>query len=164
MWELDYKESWVPRIDAFEPWCWRRLLGVPWTARGLNYSIVKEFSPEYSWEDWYRGQNSNTLVTWWELSRKDPDVGKVWRQEETGMTEDEMIGGHHWLDGLESEKAVGVGVGQKSLVCYRPWGQKESDMTELLNWSEVIHPCIPLCIHTIIHGLIECLLKSRLTK
>ena len=50
MWELDYKESWVPKIDAFELWCWRRLLRVPWTARRSNQSILKEISPKYSLE------------------------------------------------------------------------------------------------------------------
>ena len=50
MWELDYKESWALRIDAFELWCWRRLLKVPWTARRSNQSIRKEISPEYSLE------------------------------------------------------------------------------------------------------------------
>ena len=48
MWELDYKESWAPKIDAFELWCWRRLLRVPWTARRSNQSILKEISHEYS--------------------------------------------------------------------------------------------------------------------
>jgi len=50
MWELDHKESWVQRIGAFELWCWRRLLRVPWTARRSNQSILKEISPEYSLE------------------------------------------------------------------------------------------------------------------
>ena len=50
MWELDYKESWALKIDALEPWCWRRLLRVPWTARRSNQSILKEISPEYSLE------------------------------------------------------------------------------------------------------------------
>ena len=50
MWELDHKESWVPRIDAFELWCWRRLLRVPWTASRPKQSILKEISPEYSLE------------------------------------------------------------------------------------------------------------------
>ena len=50
MWELDHEESWVPKIDAFELWHWRRLLRVPWTARGSNQSILKEISPEYSLE------------------------------------------------------------------------------------------------------------------
>ena len=50
MWQFDYKESWVHRIDAFELWCWRRLLRVPWTAGRSNQSILKEISPEYSLE------------------------------------------------------------------------------------------------------------------
>ena len=52
------------RIDAFELWCWRRLLRVPWTARRSNQSILKEISPEYSWKDWCWSWNSNTLDTW----------------------------------------------------------------------------------------------------
>ena len=50
MWELDYKESWMPKNDAFELWCCKRLLRVPWTARRSNQSILKEISPEYSLE------------------------------------------------------------------------------------------------------------------
>ena len=67
------------------------------------------------------------------LIRKDPDAGEDWRQEEKGMTEDEMIGCHHWLNGYEFEQALGDGKGQGSLVCCSPWGHKESDMTERLN-------------------------------
>ena len=66
MWELDHKEGWVRRIDAFEPWCWRRLLRVPWTAKRFNQSILKEISPEYSLKDWCWSWNSNTLTTWCE--------------------------------------------------------------------------------------------------
>ena len=65
------------------------------------------------------------------------DAGKDWRQEETGMTEDEMVGWHYWLDGHEFEQAPGVGDGQRSLACFSPWGHKESDMTEWLNWIEL---------------------------
>ena len=66
MWELEYKESWAPKNDAFELWCWRRLLRVPWTARRSNQSILKEISPEYSLEGWCWSWNSNTLATWCE--------------------------------------------------------------------------------------------------
>jgi len=65
-------ESWTikkaerGRIDAFELWCWRRLLRVPWTARRSNQSILKETSPGYSWKDWCWSWNSNTLATWCE--------------------------------------------------------------------------------------------------
>ena len=68
------------------------------------------------------------------LIGKDPSAGKHWRQEEMGMTEDEMVGWHHWLDGHEFKQALGVGDGQGSLACCGPWGHKESDMTELPNW------------------------------
>ena len=65
--------------------------------------------------------------------RKDPDAGKDSRQEEEGMTEDEMVGWHHRLDGHEFEQAPGDGEGQGSLVCCSPWGRKELDTTEQLN-------------------------------
>ena len=68
------------------------------------------------------------------LNRKDPDAGKDWRQEEKGMTEDEMVGCHHRLNGHEFEQAPGVSDGQGSLVCCSPWGCKESDTTEWLSW------------------------------
>ena len=66
--------------------------------------------------------------------KKDPDAGKDWRQEEKGMTEDEIVGWHHGLDGHDFEQALGVGDGQRSLACCSLWGHKESAMTEWLNW------------------------------
>ena len=74
---------------------------------------------------------------------KDPDVGKDWRQEEKGTTEDKMVGWHHLLNGHEFEKAPEVGGGQRSLVCCNSWGRKESDVTERLNWTTK-HACILL--------------------
>ena len=71
--------------------------------------------------------------------RKDPDAGKDWRQEEKGMTEDEMVGWHHWLSGHEFEQSPGVGDGQGSLACCSPCGCKVSDMTEQLIWTELRH-------------------------
>ena len=67
---------------------------------------------------------------------KDPDSGKDWRQEEKGMTEDEMVGWHHWLDSHEFEQAPGIGDEQGSLVCCSPWSCKKLDLTEGLNWTE----------------------------
>ena len=135
-------ESWTikktecQRIDAFELWCWRRLLRVTWTASRSKQSILKEINPEYSFEGlmlkpklqyvWPPDAKS-------QLIRKDPDGGKDWRQEEKGTTEDEMVGWHHRLNGYEFEPALGVGDGQGSLACYSPWGGKESDTTERLN-------------------------------
>ena len=78
------------------------------------------------------------------LLRKDPDAGKDWRQEEKGMTEDEMVGWHHQLHGHEFEQTLGDGEGQGSLACFSPWGRKESDTTEWLNNSQNYwdHPCL----------------------
>ena len=79
--------------------------------------------------------NSNTLATGCEelTHWKDLDAGKDWRQEEKRVTEDEIVGWHHWLNGHEFEQAPGDGEGQGSLACCIPWGRKESDMTEQLN-------------------------------
>ena len=73
------------------------------------------------------------------LTGKDPDAGKNWRQEEKGMREDEMVGWHHWLNGHEFEQALEVGDGQGSLACCSPWGHKELDMTEWLNWTDTVN-------------------------
>ena len=65
MWELDHKDSWVLKIDAFELWCWRRLLRAPWTTRRSNQSILKEISPEYSLNYWRWSWSFDTLTTRW---------------------------------------------------------------------------------------------------
>ena len=70
------------------------------------------------------------------LIGEDPDTGKDWRQEEKGTTEGEMAGWHHWLNRHEFEQAPGVGDGQGRLACCSPWGHKELDTTEWLNWAE----------------------------
>ena len=69
------------------------------------------------------------------LIGKDPNAGKDWRQEK-GTTEDEMVGWHHWLNEHKFEQTLGVGDGQGSLACCSPWGRKESNATEQLNWTE----------------------------
>ena len=140
MWELDHKESWVPKNWCFELWCWRRPLRVPWTARRSNQSILKEISPEYSLEGLML--KLKTPILWppdakdW-FTGKDPDAGKDWRQGEKGMTEDEMVGWHHWLNGHEFEQGLEVGDGQGSLACCSPWGRRELDTTEWRNWIEL---------------------------
>ena len=222
-WTVKKAECWG--IDAFELWCWRRLLGICWTAKRSNQSILMEISPECSLEglmlklklqyfghlmrridsledpdagkDWWqegKGTIEDEMVgchhrpnghelgyekamknwcfwtvvlektleslldckeiqpvhpngnqSWMFIGRadaqaetpilwppdvknwliwKDPEAEKDWRQKK-GMTEDEMVGWHHWLDGHEFEQAVGVGDGQGSLVCCSPWGCKE---------------------------------------
>ena len=79
------------------------------------------------------------------LIGKDPDAGKEWRQEEKGTTEDEMVGWHHWLKRHEFEQALEDGEGQGSLACCSPWGHKESDTTEQLNYNNNLLFQLALC-------------------
>ena len=92
------------------------------------------------WKDWCWRWSSSTLATWYEewLIGDDLDAGKDWRQEEKRMSEDEMVGWHHWLNGHEFEQTLGDNEGLGSPACCSPWGCKESDMTERLIWSELI--------------------------
>ena len=101
-------ESWTVkkaerrRIDAFESWCWRRLLRVPWIARRSNQSILKEISPGCSLEGMMlklKLQYFGEVLTHW----KNSDAVRDWGQEEKGTTENEMAGWHHRLDGREFE-------------------------------------------------------------
>ena len=93
------------KIEAFELWCWRRLLRVPWTARRSNQSILKEISPGCSLVGLMlklKLQDFGHLMESW-LIGKDTDSVRDWGQEEKGTTEDEMAGWHHLLKGHESE-------------------------------------------------------------
>ena len=118
------------RIYAFELWCWRQFLRVPWTARRSNQSILKEKKP------WMfigkTNAKAEASVLWppdaksWTI-RKDPDAGKYWGQEEKGATENEMVEWHHQLKGHEFEETLGDNEGQGSL------GHKELDATGLLS-------------------------------
>jgi len=123
-------------MDAFELWCWRRLLRVPWTARRSIQSILKEISPEYSLEGLMlklKLQYFGHLMGKAESLEKILMLGKKESREQKGMTEDEMVGWHHLLNGCEFEQALGMGDGQESLACCSPWGRKESDTTQQLN-------------------------------
>ena len=135
-------ESWTirkverQRIYALNLWCWRRILRIPWTARRSNQSILKEINPQYSLEGLMlklKLQYFGCLMRKSQLIWKDPDAGKDWRQEDKGMTEDEMVGWHHRLNGHEFQQTRGDGEGQESLACCSLFGYKESDMTEQLN-------------------------------
>ena len=128
IWTIRKAEHW--RIDAFELWCWRRLLRVPWTSRRSNQSILKEINPEYS----LRGLMLRLQNFWppdakgW-LSGKDSDAGNNRRQKQKGMTEDEMVRQHHQLNGHESEQTPEDSEGYGSLGSCSSWVHKESDMT-----------------------------------
>ena len=137
-WTVKKAEHW--RIDAFELWCWRKLLKSPLDC--------KEIQPVHSEGDqpWdFFGRNdakAETPVLWpppvnsW-LIGKDSDAGSDWGQEEKGATQDEMAGWHHWLDGHESEWTPGVGDGQGGLACCKFVGsQGVGHDWERLNWTE----------------------------
>ena len=139
-------ESWTikkaecRRIDSFELWCWRRLLVLE---ESLGLQEIKSVNPKRNQAWIFVGRTdaeAETPILWppdvknWFIG-KDPGAGKDWKQEEKGTTEDEMVGWHHWLGGHEFEQALGVRDEQGSLACCSPWGCKESDTTELLNWT-----------------------------
>ena len=134
MWELNYKESWVPKN-----WCFWTVELEKTLERPVDCKETKPVNPKGN-QPWIiigrTDAEAETPILWppdaknW-LIAKDPDAGKDWGQEEKGTTEDEIVGWHHWLNGYESEQAPGVGDGQGGLACCSPWGRKESDTTEL---------------------------------
>ena len=137
MWELDYKESWVPKN-----WCFWTVVLEKTLESPLDCNEIQPVHPKghQSWVFIGRTDaEAGTPILWppdeknW-LIGKDPDAEKDWGQEEKGMTEDEMFGWHHWLCGHEFERALGVGDRQGGLPCWSPSGHKESDTTERLHF------------------------------
>ena len=116
-------ESWTikkaehRRTDAFELWCWRWLLRIPWTERRSNQSILKEINPEYSLE----GLTLKLMLRANSLE-KTLMLGRINSRKRRGQQEDEMVGWHHRFNEHESEQTPGDYEGQESLVCYSPGG------------------------------------------
>ena len=136
-------ESWTvkkaerQRIAAFELWHWRRLLRVPWTARRLEESLLKEISPEYSLEGLMlklKLQYFGHLMRRTDSFSKTLMLGGI---EGRRRREWQRMRWHHWLNGYEFEQALRDGEGQGSLVCCSPWGHRELDTAEWLNNDKV---------------------------
>ena len=134
-------ESWTikkakcRRIDAFKLWCWR-LLRVPWTARRCNQSIPKEISPEYSLEGLMlklKLQYFGYLMWKTDSLVKTMMLGKTEGGKRRGQQRMRWLDGFS-LDGHEFEQFLGVDDGQGGLACCSPWGCKELDTTEQLNY------------------------------
>ena len=121
MWELGHEEGW--RIDAFEWWCGKRLLRVPWTAKRLYQSILEEINPEYQLEGLMlklKLQYFGHLMWRADSLEKTLMLGKT-EGKRRGVTEDEIVGWHHWPNGHEFEQTLGDSEGQGS-PCFSPWG------------------------------------------
>ena len=139
--EMDHKESWVLK----NWWFWTVVLDKT-LENPLGCEEIQPVNPKGNQSWIFTGMTdveAEAPILWppdaknW-LNGKDLDAEKDWRQEEKGTTEDEMVGWHHQLNGHEFEQALGVGDGQGILACCSPWGRKESDTTEQLNWTELI--------------------------
>ena len=135
-WTVKKVECW--RFDAFELWCWRRLLRVPWTARNSNQSILK-ISPGISLEGMMLKLKLPVLwpphaKSW--LTGKDSDAGRNWGQEEKGTTSSWQLDASptQWQ---EFGWTLGIGDRQRGLACCDSWGRQESSTTERLNWTEL---------------------------
>ena len=148
MWELDHKESWMLKNWFFLTGVLEETLQSP-----LDYKKIKLVNPKCKtvlnihWKGWCWSSNSLATCCKNRLIRKDSDTRKDWRQEEKGATENERVGWHHRLNGHEFEQALGDSEGQGNLVCYSPWGRKESDMIEQLNNKSSIHRILNICIY-----------------
>ena len=129
-WTIKKAECW--RNDAFELWCWRRLLRVLWTSRRSNQSILKEINPEYSLEGlMLKLQYFGHLMWRTDSLEKTLMLGKIESRRRRGQQR------MRWLDDITNLKDMSLSKfqdGQGSLMCRSPWGHKESDTTEQLKW------------------------------
>ena len=140
-------ESWTikktehRRIDAFELWCWRRLLRVPWTERRSNRSILKEISPEYSLEVLMlklKLQYFGHMMWRTDSLEKTLMLGKIEHGRRTGWQRMRLLDGiTDWMD-MSLNKLRELGMDKGSRECCSPWGRNESDTPEWLDWTEII--------------------------
>ena len=137
MWELDSKESWAPKNWCFWTVVLEKMIESPLVCKEIQ--LVHPKGNQSSMFIWRTDAEVETPIIWppdvknWLIGNV-PDAGKDWRQEEKGMTEDEIVRWHYWLDGHEFEQALGIGDGQERLACCSPWGSKELNTTKQLSW------------------------------
>ena len=139
MWELDCEESWAPKN-----WCFWTVVLEKTLESPLDCKEIQPVHPkgDQSWVFIGMTDFEAEIPIIWPTDAKSwlifkvPDAGNNWGQEEKGMTEDEMVGWHHWLNGYEFGWTERVSNGQGGLACCSSWGCKEWDMTEQLNWTE----------------------------
>ena len=137
MWELNHKEGWAPKN-----WCFRTVVLEKTLESPLDCKEIQLVHPKGNQSWIFIGRTdaeAETPILWPPDAKslliwKYPNAGIDWGQEEKGMTEDEMAGWHHWLDGRELEWTLGVGDGQGGLKCCNSWGLEDWDMTKQLNW------------------------------
>ena len=136
MWELDCEESWAPKS-----WCFWTVVLEKTLESPLGCREIQPVNPKGNQSWIFIGRmdaEGETPILWpfdaknW-LIRKDPDAGKDWRQEKKGMTENEMVAWHHWVNGHEFEQTPEDGEEQTRLACCSPWGCKGTDVAEWLN-------------------------------
>ena len=143
MWELNHKD-W-----ALKNWCFLTVVLEKTLENPLDCEEIKPVNPKgnNSWVFIGRTDAASPILcppdAGSQLIGKDPDAGKDWQQKEKGSAEDEMVRKHHPLNGHEFEQTLGDSEGQQSLACCSPWGHKESDTTEWLNWTE-LNPALPV--------------------
>ena len=132
MWELDYKEGWVPKNWRFQTVGLEKTLESP-----LDCKEIKPVNPKGNQPWIFIGRTdaeAEAPILWprdgkSQLIGKDPEAGKDWGQQEKGVIKDEVVGWHHWLNGHDIEQTLGDSEGQGSLACCSLWGHRESDTT-----------------------------------
>ena len=153
MWELDYKESWVPKN-----WCFWTVVLEKMLESSLDCKEIQPVHPKGNQSWIFIGRTdaeAEAPVLWppdgkdW-LIGKDPDAGREWRRKEKGTTEDEMVGWHHQLNGHEFEQALGVGDGQGGLACCIPWGHRVRHNLETEKQPQLTSLHLPAHINVLI--------------